>query len=318
MIASSRATRPESFSTPPEKPKKKHLANCPFCSGNEEQTPPEVFAIRAPGSLPDTKGWKVRVVPNKFPALQNEGLFLPDTEERGIYRLKPALGHHEVIIHSPDHNNTIAQMELHDLELVLRVYQDRLVVLSQDPRVVSVVIIINQGREAGASIEHPHSQLFTLPMIAPRLKLELDKMESYRKEHGECLICSMIENERSQGDRLVAENEHFLAFCPFASRAPFEMYIVPKKHQDAFDQADEAQLQSLGRMLKFLFSRLQERLGDPPYNAFLHSRPLQGRKRDYHWHFVIMPKISTVAGFEFGTDIMIDVVEPEAAAEFLR
>lgn len=318
MIASSRAKRPESFSIAPEEPTKKYFANCPFCLGNEAQTPPEVFAIRADGSLPDTVGWKVRVVPNKFPALLNEGRLLPGMEKRGIYSFRPALGHHEVIIHSPDHDNTIAQMKPEDIELVLRVYKDRLIALSHDQRVVSAFIIINQGRKAGASIEHPHSQLFTLPMIAPRLERELDAIESYQARQSECLVCAMIEAERSHSKRLVAENEHFLVFCPFASRVPFEMYVVPKKHQNAFEQSDEAQLHSLASMLKILFSRLRARLGDPPYNAFLHTRPLRGRKRDYHWHFVIMPKISIVAGFEFGTDIMINVAEPEVAAEFLR
>ncbi|HEB13301.1 MAG TPA: galactose-1-phosphate uridylyltransferase [Actinobacteria bacterium] len=318
VIASSRATRPESFSTEPKKPPKKYLASCPFCSGNEAQTPPEVFAIRPADSANDTTGWKVRVVPNKFPALLNEGWHSPATEERGIYSFKQALGHHEVIVHSPDHNNTLAQMDPEYLELVLRVYQDRLEALSKDPKAVSAIIIINQGREAGASIEHPHSQLFTLPLLAPRLKLELEKIKGYQSQHGQCLVCSMIENEHAHGQRLVAENEHFSAFCPFASRSPFEIFIAPKKHQSAFGQADGAQLRSFAHILKLLFSRLQERLGDPPYNAFLHTRPFRGRKRDYHWHFVILPKISTVAGFEFGTDITINVVEPEAAAEFLR
>lgn len=316
VIASRRALRPESFSTESHNRTDERLSSCPFCAGNENQTPPEVFALRPDKSLKDTKGWKVRVVPNKFPAFLNEKE-LNEPEESGIYTSLPAYGYHEVIIHGPNHSETVADMDTQDLGLVLNVYQQRLSDLSLDQKTVSAIIIINQGREAGASIEHPHSQLFTMPMIAPRQQRELERIKRFKTEQDDCPLCAMLKYEQAFKERVVAENDYFLAFCPFASGAPFEVIIAPKKHQRDFREADKEEIDALAQIFKFTFGRLGERLKNPPYNTFLHTRPFQ-TDDDYHWHFVIMPKTSTMAGFEFGTGMMINIVGPEAAAKFLR
>lgn len=314
MIATGRAMRPESFSRDPKPQVGERLSGCPFCAGNESQTPPEVFALRPVGSRADGPGWEVRVVPNKYPAFSEPpGVVHPEQP----YLSMPAAGRHEVIIHGPEHNATLAHMPVADVLKVFTVYRERLKDLAQDPSLESAIIIINQGREAGASIEHPHSQLFALPMVAPLIGKELARMKEIRAKSGQCPVCSMLAYEASYKERLIAENEHFLAFCPYASRTPFEMYIVPKAHQPGFSGAGAAELAAAAEIVKFTLERLRDRLGDPPYNLYLHTVPFR-EAGDYHWHMTILPKLSTMAGFEFGTGIMINIAEPDAAAEFLR
>lgn len=306
--------RPESFSRDPKPQVGESLSGCPFCAGNEGQTPPEVFALRPPGSRADGPGWEVRVVPNKYPAFSAAaGVAHPESHYRSI----PAAGRHEVIIHGPGHDATLARLPVSDVTKVFSVYRERLTELSRAPGLVSAIIIINQGREAGASIEHPHSQLFALPMVAPLLAAELARMKKGRTKDGECPLCSMVAHEVSYKERVIAENEYFIAFCPFASRVPFEIYVVPKAHRPGFAPAGEEELAAAARIVKSVLERLRDRLGDPPYNLYLHTAPFS-EDGDYHWHISILPKLSIIAGFELGTGIMINIAEPDAAAEFLR
>jgi len=313
VVATERARRPESFSREPKVPVIEHLAGCPFCAGNESQTPPEVFALRPGGGPADAPGWEVRVVPNKYPAFRESA----DAKQEEPYRAMAAIGEHEVIIHGPDHDMTMAKMSVEHLAEVLSVYQLRLKDLAKRSPLVSAVIIVNQGREAGASIEHPHSQLFALPIVAPLVARELARFSEFQAEQGECPVCAMVRYERSHKERLVTEDEDFLAFCPYASRAPFEVCVVPKEHQRDFSDTDPARLRKAAATIKLVLERVHDRLGDPPYNLYLHTAPFSP-DGDYHWRLTILPKISVIAGFEFATDIMINVVDPDAAAEFLR
>ncbi len=313
VIATHRAMRPESFSREPKPPVGKSLSGCPFCAGNEGQTPPEVMALRPDGPA-DGLGWRVRVVPNKYPAFSpSAGPISPEND----FASRPANGRHEVIIHGPDHDRTLAKMSEAEIEAVFSVYKERLKALALLPEVASAIIIVNQGREAGASIEHPHSQLFALPLVAPLIEREMERVEVWRAERNECPVCSMVAHELSSGARLVAQNEHFVAFCPFASRVPFETYIVPRVHERNFAAAGDILLQAAAAIVKTVLARVGARLGDPPYNLYLHTAPFRS-EGDYHWHFALLPKLSVIAGFELGSGIMINVADPEGAAEFLR
>lgn len=306
--------RPESFSRDPNPAEAESLSSCPFCAGKEGLTPPEVFALRPAGSQADGPGWEVRVVPNKYPAFRET----PDSiEAEALYRSMAAEGRHEVIIHGPEHNATMANMPSTHISKVFSVYRDRLESLSKDPKLASAIIIINQGREAGASIEHPHSQLFALPIVAPSIATEMARTRQARENGENCPVCSMLEHEARYKKRVIAENEDFLAFCPFASRMPFEVYIVPKAHQPSFAAVTSRDLEQAASIVKSIMERLRDRLGDPPYNIYLHTSPFN-EDGDYHWHLTLLPKLSTPAGFELGTSIMINIVDPDTAAEFLR
>ncbi len=278
-------------------------------------TPPEVFALRPGTDAPDTVGWQVRVVPNKFPA------FVPDASvPKPTDPLHPILagtGLHEVIIHGPDHEKSFGQLQVEDLARVFSVYQERLRAIATSTALASAIIIVNHGVEAGASISHPHSQLFAIPVVPPLLKQELDRFREHFDEQGTCLLCDLAESEEREQERLVAQDDDFIAFCPYASRVPFETYVVPKRHAADFAEADERTLTAAAKMMHLVLERMHARLGDVPYNIYLHSRPFHSNE-PYHWHFAILPKTSIIAGFEYGSGIMINVVEPETAAEFLR
>lgn len=314
VLAAGRSMRPESFTSEPKPEVGERLSGCPFCAGNESETPPEVFALRPPESRTDGPGWEVRVVPNKYPAL---------SEQPGVarheppYLSMPASGRHEVIIHGPGHNATLAHMSVADVAKVFSVYRERLKDLEKDPSLVSAIIIINQGREAGASIEHPHSQLFALPIVSPSIEKELVRIKETRAKGGRCPVCSMLAHEADHKERLIAENDHFLAFCPYASRLPFEISIMPKAHRPGFAAAGAAELAAAAEIVKFALERLRDRLKDPPYNLYLHTVPFH-ENGDYHWHMTILPKLTTAAGFELGTGIMINIADPDSAARFLR
>ncbi len=314
VIASERAKRPHSYSRETKSTPPQTVLDCPFCPGNESLTPPEVFALRDQGG-PDTSSWAVRVVPNKFPAFAGEAP--PDSGAGAFQRMLGGVGRHEVIIHGQDHGRSLAQMTSAEIGLVFSVYQKRLAGLSKDKKLAGAIVIVNHGREAGASIEHPHSQLFAIPIVAPLIGRELANIRAYEAEHGSCLICDMVADERATGVRVVFETERFIVFCPFAGRVPFEMYMVPKAHQDDFLDADQETVDAAASAVQKALARVDDRLGDVPYNLYLHTRPFRSTEL-FHWHISILPKTSIVAGFEFGADIMINVVDPQVGAEFLR
>jgi UDPglucose--hexose-1-phosphate uridylyltransferase len=322
IIASERGKRPDDFSVNKEAPDN---GFCPFCPGNEDKTPREILRMRSPGSRPDD--WKVRVVPNKFPALHIEG----DTgrEAEGIYDRMNGIGAHEVVIETPEHHSPMADRPIEEIAHVLKVYRERLADLMNDTRLKYILIFKNHGATAGASLSHPHSQIIATTVTPRTVALELNACREHHQVKERCLICDINKQELADRDRLICVDERFMAFCPYASRFPFEAFIAPRYHQHDFALATEHDLRGLAAILKDVLSRLKRALDDPPYNFILHSAPnamVEPRrshywdtiKFDFHWHIELLPRLTRVAGFEWGTGFYINPTPPEEAAKFLR
>ncbi len=314
IIAAERSKRPQDFNVVHQE---RNPGICPFCEGNEGKTPPEITAYREAGSRPNEPGWWVRVVPNKFPALSYEG-DLTTIQDQLFVRMS-GIGAHEVIIESPDHQMSLEKHSLHQLQEIFRVWCERLKNLLNDSRIKYVQIFKNAGAVAGASLEHPHSQLIATPIVPPVVEEELKAAQEYFEQKGKCLFCEINSLELSGKSRVVAENEEFCAYCPYASRFPFETWIIPKRHQASFTHLDEHLLNKLSLILKETMQKIVTSLNRPPYNLVLHNAP-QGHLESpyYHWHIEILPRLTTVAGFEWGTGIYINPTAPEVAAAFLR
>ncbi len=314
IIASERGKRPYDFVTEKDKTKG---GFCPLCPGHEHTTPPEVLVYGRDHHDPNGPGWLLRVVPNKFPALVIEGEL--DKRGEGIYDKMNGIGAHEVIIETPNHHETISSMEVEQLALVFRAYKDRIIDLARDTRFKYIIVFKNFGKKAGASLEHSHSQLIALPIVPQIIQEELDGCLRYFDYKERCVFCDIIRQEDSQKDRLVDENDEFVTFCPFAPRSPFEMWVLPKRHQSRFISMDDSQLFQLAMLFSSTMKKLERVLPNVPYNFMLHTAPLRDHRLEhYHWHIEIMPMVSTVAGFEWGTGFHINTVPPEEAASFLR
>jgi UDPglucose--hexose-1-phosphate uridylyltransferase len=298
IIASERARRPSDFT--PEATKLKGPTGCVFCPGNEEKTPPEVLALRPAGS----GQWTLRVVPNKYPALQIEGDLSPEGE--GIYDRMTGVGAHEVIIETPDHHANLGTLSPGAVSDVLYAYRERLLDLKKDPRFEYILIFKNQGEAAGASLEHPHSQLIATPILPELVEEELEGAARYYRMRERCV-------------RVVLEEGAFVAIAPFAPRFPFETWVLPTAHRATFESIEPGDMDALARLLRELVSRFNRVLRDPPYNYALHTAPLRATDLDhFHWHLEFMPKLTKVAGFEWGTGFFINPTPPEDAARYLR
>lgn len=321
IISTARGKRPSDFQH--DVRNDKGGKSCPFCYGNEHMTPPEIMAVRSDGSAADTPGWRVRVVPNKFPALGIEDKLVK--KGVGMYDTMTGFGAHEVVIETPDHTRTPKDLEIDELRDVINVCQDRIQDLQKDERFRYVLVFRNEGPAAGASLGHPHTQIVATPVTPKRVKEELIGAESYFKAKERCVFCDMIQQERDLGNRIIYENENFISFCPFASRFPFEIWLLPKKHQVDF-HADREHQYDLAVALKLTMQKLSIALNDPQYNYIIHSCPNRFARRgywqtiqdDYHWHIEIMPRLTKVAGFEWGTGFYINPTAPEDAAKYLR
>ncbi len=314
IIASERGKRPYDFVTEKDKTKG---GFCPLCPGNENTTPPEVLVYGRPSHDPNGPHWQLRVVPNKYPALIIEGDL--DKRGEGIYDKMNGIGAHEVIIESPNHHETLSSMSVEQLALVFRAYKDRLIDLARDQRFKYIIVFKNFGKAAGASLEHSHSQLIALPIVPQIIQEELYGCQRYFDYKERCVFCDIIRQERSQQLRLVAENDDFITICPFAPRSPFEMWVLPKRHQSRFISLDDGQLYQLAVLFSSTMKKLDRVLPNVPYNYMLHTAPLRDAHLEhYHWHIEIMPKVSTVAGFEWGTGFHINTVPPEEAAAILQ
>jgi len=317
VIATERAKRPSDFASHSPGREDQNTATCPFCSGNEGMTPPEIMAFRHPGSQRNGRGWWVRVVPNKFPALGIEGDL--NKTGMGMYDWMNGVGAHEVIVETPEHDRHLAFLDNRQIEDVLWAYRARYLDLKKDPRFKYILIFRNHGRVAGASLAHPHSQLIATPMVPGEVADEIEGSRLYEQYRDRCVYCDILRQELSQGERIVAENAHFLAFEPFASRLPFETWLVPKIHASAFTAISNQEQASFAEMLRDTLRRIQLCLNDPPYNYTLHTSPCDEDDRGrFHWHLEIFPRLTIAAGFEMGTGIYINVTPPEQAAAFLR
>jgi UDPglucose--hexose-1-phosphate uridylyltransferase len=290
---------------------------CPFCYGHEDMTPPEVLCYRADGGAKNTPGWKLRVVPNKFPALKIEGDL--NRQGEGLFDKMSGIGAHEVIVETPDHNLTLAIMSEQAVEDLFWAFRDRSLDLKKDRRFRYILLFKNHGEAAGASLEHSHSQIIALPIIPKLVKEEIDGSKAHYEFKERCVYCDIIRQELHDGLRMIDENEDFVAIAPYAPRFPFETWILPKLHDSCFEDAQKREYQNLAQLLKRLLLKLDLVLEHPSYNLVVHNSAVSEMYNDYyHWHIEIMPKLSKVAGFEWGTGFYINPVTPEDAAKHLR
>jgi len=315
IISTERGKRPTGFKAPEQRVA--HEGFCPLCPGNEEKTPPEVYVLRPNGSGPNTTGWSLRVVPNKFPALVIEGSL--NKRGEGMYDKMNGIGAHEVIIETPDHGVSLSQLNGKAFEDVLWAYRERIIDLKKDDRFRYVLIFKNHGAEAGASLAHSHSQLIALPITPKRVIEEMEGSRNYYTYKDRCIYCDIVHQESRDNVRVVNENDEFIAIAPFASRSPFELWILPKKHSSCFIETSPAKYGPLANVFRDVLTRLHRSLQDPPYNFTLHTSPFNEMVNDfYHWHFEIIPKLSKIAGFEIGSGFFINPVPPEDAAAYLK
>ncbi len=290
---------------------------CPFCPGHEADTPGEVLALGRNGGAPDTPGWSVRVVPNKYPALQIEGEL--DRRGEGMFDKMNGIGAHEVVIESPDHDGRWWDLSLEQLTEVLRAYRIRMLDLARDPRFKYILVFKNHGEPAGATLEHPHTQLIATPIIPKWIKEELSGARDHFRLKERCIYCDIVRQELEEGKRLVAATEHFAVLQPFAPRFPYETLVLPRRHASSFEQGPEDLLPDLAGVLRDFFARLHRVLVDPPYNLVLHTAPVGDPfLLHFHWHLELIPKVSHAAGFEWGSGFYINSVSPEEAARNLR
>jgi UDPglucose--hexose-1-phosphate uridylyltransferase len=310
IIASERGLRPNEF-RPGAGPDGKGYV-CPFCPGNEALTPPAIY------SLPGEAGsWRLRVVRNKYPALVSEGV--SGNTRDGIYDRMDGMGFHEVVIETPGHDQALEDLPEEGVADVLKTFVFRMRELKKDPRIKYVMIFKNHGRNAGASLLHPHSQIISMPMAPLRAMQEIEGAADYHAERGTCVFCDIVKEETAFKRRIVGENADFLAVAPYASRFSFEIWILPKAHASHFEEMPAALAQSLAGLLKASLKKLSATLPDLSYNLIVHTMPVQDAAAEhYHWHIEIMPKLSHVAGFEWGTGFYINTVSPEDAADMLN
>lgn len=314
IIAKERGKRPTDFIVEHSQSKG---GFCPLCPGNEKTTPPEVLSYGEGNHQPNTPGWTLRVVPNKYPALIIEGNL--DKEGEGLYDKMNGIGAHEVIIESPNHNEAFADLSLQRMLDVFLAFRDRIIDLGRDPRFKYVMVFKNFGRAAGASLEHSHSQLVALPIVPRTIESELSGSLSYYRYKERCVFCDIIRQEIKTEERVVCQNDHFLTITPYAPRSPFEMWILPRRHASSYIAQDHDSFQSLAAIFSESMKRLNICIPNVPYNFVLHSAPLRSEPLDhYHWHFEIMPKLTQIAGFEWGSGFYINPTPPEDAARFLK
>lgn len=319
IIAPERAQRPNEFVPAGSR---NPGTSCPFCEGNETQTPPEILALRKKDSKPDGPGWSLRVVSNKFPAVQPKAEPAPWREAipgRGLFARRKAVGAHEVIIESPDHRKSPAELSMAEIEDVLWAFRERILKHKKDKRIKYILIFKNHGPAAGASLEHNHSQLVALTMLPARIRRKLGQSQRYFLRHERCVFCEIIRKEREAAARVISEGKAFIAFTAYAARFPYETRVFPKEHQARFEGLSRTDQSELARMLKSLFRSLEAALNNPSYNLVLHTAP-PGAKCDtfYHWRLEVIPRIAGVAGFEWGAGMHMNTASPERAAERLR
>jgi UDPglucose--hexose-1-phosphate uridylyltransferase len=313
IIATERAKRPEDLKgvarQDPADP-------CPFCSGNEAMTPPEVLAYRDSNSAANQPGWTLRVFPNKYPALVPDGN--QHRRAQGLYESANALGVHELLVETEEHATNVAKLSQQQFNDIVRAYRDRMVSLRADKRWRYVLIYKNQGAEAGATLEHLHSQIVGLPVVPRKVTDELKGAKEFHERSGRCLYCEVIKAEIADSSRIVCEEHNFIALCPYAPRFPFETWILPKRHSPYFDHASERECAEFALILRESLIRIDRRLSCPPFNYVLHSGPFDSAGDYYHWHLEIMPRLAGVAGFEWGSGFFINTAAPEDTARELR
>lgn len=321
IIATERGLRPTDFEPPPPAPRADR--SCPFCAGNEHHTPDEIS--RHPQKK--DRDWVVRVVPNRFPALSVEGAL--EREAAGQYDNINGIGAHEIIVESPRHNASLADMSVDDAYLVLLAWRERLRDLIRDRRLRYILIFKNHGEAAGGSQVHPHSQLIATPITPRTVTIELQSAQQHFLLKERCLFCDILRQEFAEQKRIAHVSEGFVTVCPYASRFPFEMHLFPRLHRHDFRLTTDAELRLLAAHLQGVLKRMNKALGAPAYNMMLHTAPNPEARNnrpnywstleaDWHWHIEILPRLKRASGFEWGTGFYINPTAPEDAARFLR
>lgn len=317
IISTERSRRPSSYAADLRAPAEDFS---PFESGREAMTPPETYAVRPGGGAPDTPGWTVRVVPNKFPALEIEGSL--DRRGEGLYDKMNGVGAHEVVIEGPDPAVQLADQPVERIQQVLIAWRERMRDLRRDPRLRYAQVFKNHGAGAGATIHHSHSQIIATPIIPRMVQEELDGARRYFELKERCVFSDILDQEMAEGNgrRVISTTDRFVALAPFAPRFPFETWILPRQRRASFHTiSDAGEFLDLARILKDTLQRLDAALERPPYNLVLHTAPLSDDDLPYyHWHLEIMPKLTRVAGFEIGSGFYINPTPPEDAAQFMR
>jgi len=313
IIATERAKRPEDFKA--EKSEKKlpeFSPNCPFCPGNEVNTPGETLRIT------DKNGnWKIRIVPNKFPALDKEAKSF--REQNHIFRTAGGYGYHEVLIETPKHNLTTALLPEEEIKNIITSYAGRYREIESDKKIHSAVIFKNHGAGAGTSLEHPHHQIVGMPVVPLQVRSRLEEAQRYYDDTGECVYCRMIEEELKAKERIILENRSFVVFTPFAAFSPFHTWILPKRHHASFRDISDTEIGDMAKALRIFLRKFYFGLNNPDFNYVIRSAPSDGRGLAYfHWYLSIVPRLTKTAGFELGSGMFINVSLPEENARFLR
>jgi UDPglucose--hexose-1-phosphate uridylyltransferase len=294
--------------------------SCPFCEGREDRTPRERFAIRAPGSKPDGPGWRLRVVPNRYPAVRPAVGVNPTVQQAsGLFEVAPGVGEHELIIECPTHKASPTSLTDVEFRDVLLAYRDRVAALSADPRWAYVTVFKNVGAEAGASLAHLHSQVVATPFVPEAVQAELDGAAVYHRREGRCIFCDIVRQEIAAGARVVARTRRFLAVAAYAGRFAYETWVLPMVHDSRYEAITDDLAAELAGLMKTVLGKLDGVLGHPAYNYYLHTGPARGvNLPHYHWHLELAPRTARAAGFEWGAGCFINAVLPEAAAAELR
>lgn len=292
---------------------------CPFCEGRERMTPEEVLAYRRVGSDPNGPGWWTRVVPARNSLLHYKGDIMRQGES--IYDRMNTFGVHEIVIESPQHTLDLTTVPPSHFEHVLSAYRDRILEIRKDPRIRHLLIVKNYGKDAGSTFlkQHPHSHILGFPVVPRRV---VDKFKGAQKFHSfreRCLWCDMLLQEQKEGTRVILDNKHFLSFAPFAARFPFEATIAPKRHMSRFEELSADELRHLADILRNTLARIFRVLQAPAFNYVFFSAPYDPKYDDlFHWHIEIMPRVTGIAGFEWGSGFYINPKSPEESAEALR
>ena len=298
---------------------------CPFCEGHESSTPPEIIAWGRPDRRRDGPGWQVRVVPNARPLLRIEAPL--ERHADGIYDTTSGTGAHEIVIETPQHHRSLTSLSRAQVKLVLQAWAERILDLKRDPRFRSIFVFKNQGVRAGAWMpDHAHSQVMGLPVTPKVLKEILEGARRHYQLKERCVFCDVLREELEREQRVILVTEHLVALAPYASRDPYEYWILPREHAADYESSAPEVLEDLADLLIRSLARLEDILPEPAYNLFLYSSPNRGGRKgrwatleqDFHWHIQVMPRIAQVAGFEVGSGLYANAVLPEDAARMLR
>ncbi len=317
LIAPGRGKRPEDFRTYSVSYGLPELdPTCIFCPGNEGKNPD---LSTDSSRIPNNKDWQLRVIPNKFRSLEQTKVY----SNKDFYESRSGYGDHEVII-TRKHNEPPALQSAVLVQQSLKLFQDRIKEIQKDPEINYVQIFHNHGRDAGASLVHPHYQILATPMVPPHVHEELRGCYHHYQETGKCLYCEIVKEELKHKDRIVYEDDYFVVMSAYASRSPFETWILPKRHHSRFETTSDVELLHLAHVLKKVLGTLYVKLADPPLNYYIHTMPRSSDKhlvheeKSYHWHLTVFPRLTIWAGFEYGTGIPVNPMPPEETAKFLR